>query len=106
MRNRAGGQCATRIIAQSTAKRSASLPDVPTYEESGLKGMVLDQWLGLLERFNASAAKALKDAAVRDKLAAQGLEVVAHSVGEFERQYRGDYEKFGRLIRELKITLN
>ena len=105
-----------KIIAQSTARRSASLPDVPTYEESGLKGMVLDQWLGLLvpagtpreviERFNASAAKALKDPAVRDKLAAQGLEVVAHSVGEFERQYRGDYEKFGKLIRELKITLN
>jgi tripartite-type tricarboxylate transporter receptor subunit TctC len=105
-----------KIIAQSTARRSASLPDVPTYEESGLKGMVLDQWLGLLvpagtpreviERFNASAAKALKDPAVRDKLAAQGLEVVAHSVEEFERQYRGDYEKFGKLIRELKITLN
>ena len=105
-----------KIIAQSTARRSASLPDVPTYEESGLKGMVLDQWLGLLvpagtpreviERFNASAAKALKEPAIRDKLAAQGLEVVAHSVEEFERQYRGDFEKYGKLIRELQIKLN
>jgi tripartite-type tricarboxylate transporter receptor subunit TctC len=105
-----------KIIAQSTAQRSASLPDVPTYEESGLKGMVLDQWLGLLvptgtprevvDRINASAAKALKDPAIRDKLGAQGLEVVAGPVGEFEKQYRGDYEKFGKLIRELKITLN
>jgi tripartite-type tricarboxylate transporter receptor subunit TctC len=105
-----------KIIAQSTASRSASLPDVPTYEEAGLKGMVLDQWLGLLvpagtpreivDRLNASAAKALKDAAIRDKLAGQGLEVVAGPVAEFERQYRGDYEKFGKLIRELQIKLN
>jgi len=51
-------------------------------------------------------AKALKEPAVREKLAPQGLEVVAHSVEEFERQYRGDYEKFGKLIRELQIRLN
>jgi tripartite-type tricarboxylate transporter receptor subunit TctC len=105
-----------KIIAQSTAQRSASLPEVPTYEEAGLKGMVLDQWLGLLvptgtprevvDRVNATAAKALRDPAIRDKLAGQGLEVVAGPVGDFEKQYRGDYEKFGKLIRELKITLN
>jgi tripartite-type tricarboxylate transporter receptor subunit TctC len=105
-----------KIIAQSTAQRSASLPEVPTYEEAGLKGMVLDQWLGLLvpsgaprevvDRLNATAAKALKDQAIRDKLGAQGLEVVAGPVDAFEKQYRGDYEKFGKLIRELKITLN
>ncbi len=105
-----------KIIAQSTAKRSASLPDVPTYEEAGLKGMVLDQWLGLLvpagtpreivQRLNASAGKALGDAAIREKLGAQGLEVVAAPVEQFEKQYRGDYEKFGKLIRELQIKLN
>ncbi len=105
-----------KIIAQSGATRAASLPDIPTYQESGLKGMVLDQWLGLLvpagtpkevvQRLNASAAKALKDPALREKLAPQGLEVVANSVEEFEKQYRGDYDKYGKLIRELQIKLN
>jgi tripartite-type tricarboxylate transporter receptor subunit TctC len=105
-----------RIIAQSGASRAPSLPDVPTYEESGLKGLVIDQWLGLLvpagtpmeavQRLNAAAAKALKEPAVREKLAPQGLEVVAHSVEEFEKQYRADYEKFGKLIRELQIKLD
>jgi tripartite-type tricarboxylate transporter receptor subunit TctC len=105
-----------KIIAQSGASRAPSLSDVPTYEESGLTGLVIDQWLGLLvpagtprevvQRLNAAAAKALKEPAVREKLAPQGLEVVAHSVEEFERQYRGDYEKFGKLIRELQIKLN
>ena len=105
-----------KIIAQSGATRAPSLAEVPTYEESGLKGLVIDQWLGLLvpagtpkpvvQRLNAATAKALKDPAVGEKLAPQGLEVVAHSVEEFEKQYRGDYEKFGKLIRELQIKLN
>jgi tripartite-type tricarboxylate transporter receptor subunit TctC len=105
-----------KIIAQSGASRAPSLPDVPTYEESGFKGLVIDQWLGLLvpagtpkeavQRLNAAAAKALKEPAVREKLAPQGLEVVAHSVDEFEKQYRADYEKFGQLIRELQIKLD
>ena len=35
-----------RLIAQTTAARSPSLPDVPTYEQAGIK-LVLDQWLGV-----------------------------------------------------------
>jgi tripartite-type tricarboxylate transporter receptor subunit TctC len=104
-----------KIIAQTTATRSPSLADIPTYRESGVD-LVMDQWLGLLvpagtpkeavQRLNAAVARALKEPAVGEKLAPQGLEVVAHSVEEFEKQYRGDYEKFGRLIRELQIKLN
>ena len=33
-----------RLLAQSTLARSPSLPDVPTYQEAGVKGLVLDQW--------------------------------------------------------------
>lgn len=104
-----------KIIAQTTARRSPSLSEVPTYKESGIE-LEMDQWLGLLvpagtpkevvQRLNASAAKALQAPAIREKLGPQGLEVVAHSVAEFERQYRGDYEKFGKLIKELQIKLN
>ena len=36
-----------RLLAQTTKTRSPSLPDVPTYEEAGMKGLVLDQWLGV-----------------------------------------------------------
>ena len=104
-----------KIIAQTTATRAPSLAEVPTYKESGID-LVMDQWLGLLvpagtpkevvQRLNASAAKALQAPAIREKLRPQGLEVVAHSVKEFEKQYRGDYEKFGKLIKELQIKLN
>jgi len=36
-----------RLLAQTTEKRSPSLPDVPTYQEAGIKGLVLDQWVGV-----------------------------------------------------------
>src|SRR5256886_11210951 len=38
---------ALRLLAQSTQCPSASLPDVPTYQEAGIKGLVLEQWLGV-----------------------------------------------------------
>jgi tripartite-type tricarboxylate transporter receptor subunit TctC len=37
-----------RLLAQSTAARSPSLPEVPTFQEAGIQGLVLDQWLGVL----------------------------------------------------------
>ena len=65
-----------RLLAQSTQARSPSLPDVPTYQEAGSKGLVLDQWLGIfvpagtpaaiISRLNAATNSALADAAVRE----------------------------------------
>ena len=37
-----------KLLAQTTKARAPSLPEVPTYEEAGFKGLVLDQWLGVL----------------------------------------------------------
>jgi len=69
---------AVRILAQSTAERSPSLPDVPTYEEAGIKGLVLDQWLGvfvpagtppdIVALLAKETDRALQEKAVRDAL--------------------------------------
>ena len=65
-----------RLLAQTTKTRSPSLPDVPTYEEAGMKGLVLDQWLGVFappgtpsditDRLNSEIGKAIADPAVRE----------------------------------------
>ncbi|MGH8741241.1 MAG: Bug family tripartite tricarboxylate transporter substrate binding protein, partial [Burkholderiales bacterium] len=103
------------IIAQTTATRSPSLPEIPTYQEAGLQ-IVLDQWLGLLvpggtprevvARLNAATGKVLAQPAVRERFAPQGLETVGGSVEAFGRLYREDYEKYGRLVKDLGITVN
>ena len=36
-----------RLLAQSTAVRSPSLPEIPTFQEAGINGLVLDQWAGV-----------------------------------------------------------
>jgi tripartite-type tricarboxylate transporter receptor subunit TctC len=105
-----------KILAQTTAQRSASLPDVPTYAESGLKDLVLEQWLGLFvvagtpaeatRRLNAEANRGLGDVAVRERYAQNGLEPVGGSLEHFARQYREDYDKYARLIKELAIKLD
>jgi tripartite-type tricarboxylate transporter receptor subunit TctC len=104
-----------KIIAQTTAKRAPSLPEVPTYQEQGL-AIELDQWLGLLvpagtpgdvvRRLNAAAAKALALPAVQERFAPQGLEVASGSPEEFAKLYRSDYEKYARLVKELGIRVD
>ncbi|MEW5862406.1 MAG: tripartite tricarboxylate transporter substrate binding protein [Pseudomonadota bacterium] len=104
-----------RILAQTTARRSPSLPDVPTYEEAGMRGLVLEQWLALfvaagtpqpvIQRLAAEVTKVLAEPAIRERYAQVGLEPVGGTPADIQRQYRADYEKYGRLIRELNIRL-
>jgi tripartite-type tricarboxylate transporter receptor subunit TctC len=75
--------------------RSASLPDVPTYEEAGFAGLVLDQWLGLfapagtpreaIQRMNLEVGKALADPSIRERFAQSGLEPVGGSTEQFAK---------------------
>jgi tripartite-type tricarboxylate transporter receptor subunit TctC len=102
-----------RLLAQSTAARSPSLPDVPTYQEAGSAGLVLDQWLGvfapagtpasIISRLNAAANRALTDAAVRDSFLQSAQEPIGGTAEQFDRLIHDDFEKYGRLVKELNI---
>jgi tripartite-type tricarboxylate transporter receptor subunit TctC len=105
-----------RLLAQSTLARSPSLPDVPTYQEAGIKGLVLDQWLGVLlpagtpssiaSRMNAEINKALGQTAVREGFLQSAQEPMGGTADEFARVLREDYDKYARLVQELNIRLN
>ena len=101
------------LLAQTTAARAQSLPDVPTFEEAGIKGLVIDQWLGLfvpagtpaaiVTRLNAETGKALNDAAIKKSFSDSALEPVGGTADAFARLVREDFAKYERLVRELKI---
>ena len=105
-----------RLLAQTTKDRSPSLPDVPTYQEAGVKGLVLDQWLGVFvpvgtppaiaERLNDVTNKALADARIRDSLLQSAQEPVGGSAAAFSRLVGQDVETYGRLVRDLEIKAN
>ena len=105
-----------RLLAQSTQARSPSLPDVPTYQEAGSPGLVLDQWLGIfvpagtpaaiVSRLNAATNAALADATVRESFLQSAQEPIGGSADQFNRLVRDDFEKYGRLVKELNIKSN
>ena len=104
-----------RVLAQSTEARSPSLPEVPTFQEAGLKGLVLDQWIGVFvprrtppsitSRLNTEMNKALADATIRESLLQQAQEPVGGTIEQFTRLVREDFEKYARLTKELNLKI-
>jgi tripartite-type tricarboxylate transporter receptor subunit TctC len=104
-----------RLLAQTTAARSQSLPDVPTFQEAGVK-LTLDQWLGVFvpagtppaiaARLNAEIGKALAEAAIKQNLIQSAQEPIGGSAEQFARLVREDFEKYARLVKDLNIKVN
>jgi tripartite-type tricarboxylate transporter receptor subunit TctC len=104
-----------RLLAQTTAARAPSLPEIPTYEEAGIKGLVLTQWLGvfapagtsadIITRLNAEIGKALADAAVQKSLQDSAQEPIGGTAEQFAGLVREDYAKLGRLVKDLNIKV-
>lgn len=102
-----------RVLATAGSRRSPLQPEIPTIAESGVPDYEMDSWLGVLapagtpqatiERLNAVMNRALSMPQGRDKLAAQGLDVVGGTPGEFATVIRRDYEKFSRVVKAANI---
>jgi tripartite-type tricarboxylate transporter receptor subunit TctC len=101
------------LLAQTTEARSQSLPEIPTFQEAGVKGLVLDQWLGVFvpvgtpatvtARLNTEIGKALADAAIKTNLINSAQEPIGGSVEQFARLVREDFAKYERLVKDLNI---
>ena len=106
---------ALRILAQSGHARSPSLPDVPTFEEAGFKGMVLETWYGafvpagtpaaVIARLNAEFDKAVASPAAREKMLQSASDPVGGAPERLATQFAEDYAKYGRLVKELNIRV-
>jgi tripartite-type tricarboxylate transporter receptor subunit TctC len=104
-----------RLLAQTAQQRSPSLPDVPTFEEAGIKGLVLEQWLGVFApagtspaitaRLNNEINKALSDPEMRKKFLDSAQEPVGGTADQFAHLVSQDYGKFARLVKELNVKV-
>ncbi|MBI2318896.1 MAG: tripartite tricarboxylate transporter substrate binding protein [Betaproteobacteria bacterium] len=104
-----------RPLAVISARRSATLPDVPAIEESVVTGYEAASWHGLfvpaktprdvVELLHREAVKALNMPDVRVRLVASGLEIVGSSPAEFDVKYRADLTKFAKIVKEARIPL-
>ncbi|CAN7758864.1 tripartite tricarboxylate transporter substrate binding protein [Variovorax sp. LjRoot290] len=105
-----------RPLAVTSAKRSPSLPDVPTLAESGLPGVDLVTWIGfvapagtdrtIVAKLNAEITRILKQPETREKLGAMGMDVVAGSPEQFKQTIKDDATKLGAVIKAAGIKLD
>jgi tripartite-type tricarboxylate transporter receptor subunit TctC len=105
-----------RILAQSSQARSQSLPEVPTIEEAGVKGVVLETWLAafapektpaaIITRLSGEMHNAMLDPSIGEKLAPTAYDPVGGSAEQLAALVREDSAKYKRLARELKIKLS
>ncbi len=105
-----------RFLAQSSETRSSSLPEIPTFQESGFKGLVLDQWFGvfvpagtppeIVARLNAEFGKAIEVPSIREGMLKSANEPVGGSPEQFARLVRDDTAKYAKLSTELGIKVN
>lgn len=104
-----------RMLAVTSDKRINELKDLPTVAESGYPGFEALAWNGLftatgtpapvVERINRDVNDALKDAAVRESFAKQGLIVGGGSAADFKRFIDSESQKWGAIIKKVGITL-
>ena len=103
-----------RALALTTARRSSSLPDVPTLAESGFPGFDIGTWFGVLapartppeivERLNAEMVKVIQSADFKKRMQDIGAEPVGNTPAQMAQQIASDTARFGKLVAEHKIS--
>ena len=103
-----------KVLALTSDRRSNIAPGLPTMSES-IPGFGTETWVGLLApaktppeliaRINAEAIKGLAKPDMQARLAEQGLEAVGSTPKEFDIFIRAEMARWGKIIREQKITL-
>ena len=98
-----------RALAVTTAKRSATLPDLPTVAESGLPGYEAMPWLGLVapagtppevvKRVHAATREALKDPALTEQFRSLGLDIIGNTPGQFSAFIKHDVVKWANVAK-------
>ena len=97
-------------LAVTSAKRSPSLPDVPTMAESGLPGFEAVSWIGALvpagtpqlvvDKIHTDLVAVLRMPEIREKLGALGAEVVGNTPEQFAAWNSSEIAKWSKAIKE------
>ena len=99
-----------RALAVSSLKRNANLPDVPTVDETLVKGFQADAWFGLFApagtppeigaRLNAEMLKALADPATAETIAKAGFDITPSSAVELAAFVKVEIVKWAKVVKD------
>jgi len=98
-----------RALAVTSAKRSSLAPEIPTIDESGVKGYDTSGWFGMvapsgtdkkiLDQLNQAMVKTLTQSLAKERLKSLGGDVVASSISDFTAFIIRDHAKWAELIK-------
>ena len=99
-----------RALAVSSGQRVSGAPDIPTVAESGLPDYIANSWFGLyapaatpreiVTKINSDATSALNVPEVKDRLAAQGMYVVANTPEQFAAFLKTEIPRWAKVVRD------
>lgn len=106
-----------RLIGVASDKRLAALPDVPTFVEQGYDGLLGSTWAAMIapagvpreivQRMSAEVSRIIRSAEVSQRLEqVMGTFAEGSTPEECDRFIAAETEKWGRVIREAKVTVD
>lgn len=103
-----------RALAITSTRRSPVLPDVPTMDEAGIKGVTVYSWQAVAApkglppdikaKLHGATVAALNDPAVKSRLLDVGFEIVANTPEQFAAFQASEYARWKKVIEVGKIT--
>jgi tripartite-type tricarboxylate transporter receptor subunit TctC len=104
-----------KLIAVSSAKRVASIPDVPTVAEAGLKGFETGSWQGIVAaagtpkeivgRLNTEIVRILSTPEMKENLAKQGTEVYTMTPEQLGNWLKSEIDKWAKIVKAANLKL-
>jgi tripartite-type tricarboxylate transporter receptor subunit TctC len=103
-----------KILAAASVKRSPLLPDVPTFAESGVSGVLVSNWYGILsvggtpqpviKRLHDELLRAIASPDMRQRLSAAGLEPAPVTPEQFRKNIVAEVANWKRVVKESGIA--
>jgi tripartite-type tricarboxylate transporter receptor subunit TctC len=105
-----------RALAVTTAKRSSTLPQLPTLQEAGVPNIAIGTWFGLLApaatpkpvvtRLNTELVKIIQSADFKRQMLDIGAEPIGNKPEDMAKQIKDETEKFDQLVKLGKVTID
>jgi tripartite-type tricarboxylate transporter receptor subunit TctC len=105
-----------RALATAGSRRTTQLPELPTLSESALPGFQSTGWVGLLvpagtprpivDRLNAAVVKVIAQPDTQEQLTRAGADPASSSPDEFSKLLRDEWDRFERVIKAAKLTID
>lgn len=104
-----------RALAVTTAKRSSTLPNVPTLDEAGIKGFNQGTWFGILApagtpkdvvaKLNSEIVKIIQTPEFKKRMEEIGAEPVGDTPAQMAAQIKDDTAKYAKLVKDAKVSI-